>query len=142
MPSPERGGHKPDYRTFLTAYEQAWTRYQADPSEHNLAILQSGEEILVRELFRPGGFDLGQVVGTPGALAALQTAGHVPPEFLLRHKHQDWGELPEEDRLENERALRDGSRLFSAYSTRNEDKLWVITEWDRSATTMLLPEEY
>jgi hypothetical protein len=52
------------------------------------------------------------------------------------------GELPEEDVRENARALHDGTRLFSAYRTRTDEKLWVITEWDRSATTLLLPEEY
>ena len=64
------------------------------------------------------------------------------PGPRLRHKHGDWGDLSEEDRLENERALREGSRLLSTYSTRRADRLWVITEWDRSVTTMLLPEEY
>ena len=79
---------------------------------------------------------------TPGANDALLTAQHVPPEFLLRHMHGDWGELCAEDRRENERSLRVGSRLLSAYRTRREEKLWVITEWDRSVTTFLLPEEY
>ena len=53
-----------------------------------------------------------------------------------------YGELPEEDRRENEWSLANGARLFSAYATRREDKLWVITEWDRSVTTMLIPSEY
>ncbi len=142
MPNPERGAQPPDYRTFLTAYERAWQRYQQEPTPHNLDVLHAGQEILVRELVKPGKFDLGQLVGTPGAFAALAVAGHVPPEFLLRHKHGDWGELPEEDAWENDRALRDGGRLLSAYATRHEERLWVITEWDRSATTVLLPEEY
>jgi DNA invertase Pin-like site-specific DNA recombinase len=85
---------------------------------------------------------LGQIVGTPGAFAAMERGGHVPPEFLLRHKRGDWGALDEEDRAENERAVRDGSRSLSAYSTRLDERLWVITEWDRSATTLLLPSEY
>ncbi len=142
MPYPERGDRRPDYRTFLSAYDQAWRRHQHEPPPHNLSILHAGHEILVRELFRPGRFDLGQLVGTPGSFAALAVAGHVPPEFLLRHKHGDWGELGAEDRAENERALRYGGRLFSAYSTRREERLWVITEWDRRATTLLLPSEY
>ena len=79
---------------------------------------------------------------TTGASEALLTAQHVPPEFLLRHKHGDWGNLCAEDQRENERSLRLGNRLLSAYQTRQEDQLWVITEWDRSATTLLLPEEY
>ena len=52
------------------------------------------------------------------------------------------GELPEEDVRENEWSLENGARLFSAYRTRTDEKLWVITEWDRSVTTLLLPEEY
>ncbi len=82
------------------------------------------------------------IVGTPGALDAIEQAGQIPPEFFIRHKNGDWGELPEEDADANERALQDGTRLFSAYSTRRQETLWVITEADRSATTMLLPDEY
>ncbi len=142
MPQPEREPRRPDYRAYLVAYEQAWQRYQADPTPHNLSILHAGEEILIRELLKPGQFELGQLVMTPGAGEAIHAAGHIPPEFLLRHKNQDWGELPEEDVRENEWSLVHGARLFSAYSTRREEKLWVITEADRSATTLLLPEEY
>ena len=79
---------------------------------------------------------------TPGASAAMLAAQHVPPEFLLRHLHGEWGDLCAEDRRENERALRVGSRLLSTYRTRTEEKLWVITAGDRSATTLFLPEEY
>ncbi len=142
MPFPERGDRRPDYRTFLSAYDQAWRRHQREPTPDTLAVLKAGREILVRELFKPGRFALGQQVGTPGAFAALAAAGHVPPEFLLRHKHGDWGELPEEDAWENDRALREGGRLFSAYDTRAGARLLVITEWDRSATTLLKPDEY
>jgi hypothetical protein len=58
------------------------------------------------------------------------------------HKHGDWGELPPEDVAANEWAVLEGSRVFSAYRTRLDETLWVITEWDRSVTTLLLPEEY
>ena len=142
MPNPERGEPRVDYRTYLSAYAQARRRYQAEPTPHNLGILHAGEEILIRELFKPGRFELGQLVMTPGAGEAIQTAGHIPPEFLLRHKHGDWGDLPEEDVRENAWSLAHGARLFSAYATRREERLWVITEADRSATTLLLPAEY
>ena len=56
--------------------------------------------------------------------------------------HGDWGELPPEDVRENEWSLAHGARLFSSYRTRTDEKLWVITERDRSVTTLLLPEEY
>jgi hypothetical protein len=143
MPQPERDRRPTDYRAYLDAYARAWQRFQDRPSEENVRVLLAGEEILMRELLlKPGNFELGQLVSTPGAIEAMELAGHIPPEFLLRHKHGDWGELPPEDIAENERAVHEGSRIFSAYRTRREEKLWVITEWDRSVTTLLLPEEY
>jgi hypothetical protein len=88
-------------------------------------------------------FPLGQIVATPGALAALGKAGQTPLEFLSRHVKGDWGELEKEDREENELSLKKGFRLLSSYRTSAGDtKLWVITEADRSVTTILLPEEY
>lgn len=87
-------------------------------------------------------FPLGQVVATPGALMALIDAQQGPEEFLLRHITGDWGTLDEHDRKENELALRAGFRLFSAYQTDKGARIWVITEADRSVTTLLLPEEY
>lgn len=87
-------------------------------------------------------FELGQIVATPGALTALEEAGQYPWEFLDRHRRGDWGELCPEDRQENELSLREGFRLLSAYRTKKGVKIWIITEADRSATTLLLPEEY
>jgi hypothetical protein len=80
-------------------------------------------------------FGLGQIVATPGALLALEKAGQSPGEFLARHHSGDWGELEEEDRQENARSLEHGFRLLSAYKTVAREKLWVITEADRSVTT-------
>jgi len=87
-------------------------------------------------------FDLGQLVATPGALAALEKTGQNAMEFLSRHVSGDWGELPKEDKDENRMSLEKGFRLLSSYRTTAGDKLWVITEADRSITTLLLPEEY
>lgn len=87
-------------------------------------------------------FPLGQVVATPGALAALEESEQSPLEFILRHARGDWGDIPEEDVKENEFSLVNGFRLFSAYHTANGTKIYVITEWDRSVTTLLLPSEY
>lgn len=87
-------------------------------------------------------FVLGRVVATPGALEALAEAGQLPQEFLYRHMAGDWGKLDEHDRQMNEQALRYGGRLFSAYITKNGVKIWIITESDHSATTLLLPSEY
>ena len=87
-----------------------------------------------------GKFALGRVVATPGALAAI--SNEEIQAALSRHHYGDWGDLCEEDRAENERSLRDGFRLLSVYRTTAGVKFYIITEADRSATTVLLPEEY
>jgi hypothetical protein len=87
-------------------------------------------------------FSLGQTVATPGALAALCDAGQSPLEFLRRHQSGDWGELCDEDKRENELSLKHDFRILSAYRTARDVRLWVITEANRSVTTILLPEEY
>ncbi len=87
-------------------------------------------------------FPLGRVVATPGAIEALAKAGQNPWMFLHRHQFGDWGDMDPHDIQENERALQVGSRLFSAYTLANSIRLWVITEHDRSCTTLLLPLEY
>jgi hypothetical protein len=90
----------------------------------------------------PAKFPLGQVVATPGALAALQATGQSPLPFLQRHSQGDWGELDQEDVAENEFSLVNGLRILSAYSLSDGTRIWIITEADRSATTILLPSEY
>jgi hypothetical protein len=87
-------------------------------------------------------FDLGQIVATPGALAALEEANQSPSEFLARHVHGDWGMVDEHDQQANDDALRDGSRILSAYVLTTGVKIWIITEADRSSSCCLLPEEY
>lgn len=87
-------------------------------------------------------FPLGQVLATPGALESIEMAGQTPLEFIARHHVGDWGDLDDEDKQENELSLEQGYRLLSAYQTRLHVKIWVITEADRSATTVLLPSEY
>ena len=93
-------------------------------------------------------FSLGRIVATPGATEALQDAEQNPDHFLDLHVSGAWGDLGVEDRQANERAVaheddpEKRSRVFSAYCTGKNVKLWVITEHDRSVTTLLLPEEY
>lgn len=87
-------------------------------------------------------FRLGQLVGTPAALQALQDAEKDPLELLIRHVTGDWGDMDEEDKKENDLSVREGFRILSAYRLATGVKIWVITEADRSATTFLLPEEY
>jgi hypothetical protein len=142
MPTTEYEPRRPSYQDLLAAYARARETHEHNPSLHSEAVLETGLQFLIQELHRPGAFELGQLVMTPGANDTLQRARQLPLEFLLRHKNGDWGDLPPEDVRENERALRDGSRVFSSYLTRTEEKLWIITEWDRSATTLLLPEDY
>jgi hypothetical protein len=92
-------------------------------------------------------FTLGQVVGTPAALQAIEEAGQSPGFFLDRHVQGDWGEVCDEDKLLNDQALVDGSRLLSAYRTLKNTRIWIITEavgdnGKRESTTILLPEQY
>lgn len=87
-------------------------------------------------------FPLGLTVATPGALDALAESGEAPAAFVARHVAGDWGDLSREDKAANTLALVTGERILSAYRTARRVKLWVITEADRSATCILLPEEY
>jgi hypothetical protein len=75
-------------------------------------------------------------------LQALADSGEHPAHFLHRHQACDWGEVDSEDQKANDLALITGERLLSAYRTSTGTKLWIITEADRSATTILLPEDY
>lgn len=86
-------------------------------------------------------FPLGQVVATPGALELMDRLAINAADILARHQHGDWGAVPEEDARENQYAVEHGLRILSSYPY-GEDRIWIITEADRSATTLLLPEEY
>lgn len=87
-------------------------------------------------------FELGAVVATPGAMELLETIGRAPSDFLGRHVTGDFGELCEEDREANRLAIEDGARVLSSYEVAPGEKLWVITEADRSSTCLLRPFEY
>ena len=87
-------------------------------------------------------FSPGQIVATPGALALLEQANKSPLEFISRHFRGDWGDLGQDDKAENELSLKCGFRLMSSYQVTETEKLWIITEADRSVTTLLLPSEY
>jgi hypothetical protein len=87
-------------------------------------------------------FSLGTIVATPGAFNALEEAFESPLGLIMRHASGDWGDLRPEDYEENEESLKKGYRLFSSYKLRTGTKVWVITESDRSVTTILLPTEY
>lgn len=93
-------------------------------------------------------FRLGRVVATPGALQALEVANQTAIPFLQRHVCGDWGEVCAEDKQLNDEAIsHEGDedkqqRVLSCYLTAKNERIWIITEWDRSATTLLLPSEY
>ena len=87
-------------------------------------------------------FPPGRILATPGTLAALEEAGAIPSIFLKRQLTGDWGEIDDHDGRENELSVVQGFRLLSAYTLSNGTRLRVITEADRSATTVLLPSEY
>jgi hypothetical protein len=82
------------------------------------------------------------LVATPGALDALTRTGENPLRYLARHATGDWGDVGADDHAANDRALVDGERLLSAYRLADGTRIWIITEADRSVSTLLLPEEY
>jgi hypothetical protein len=85
-------------------------------------------------------FQLGQIVATPNALNHL-TQDDIR-SGIIRHQSGDWGDLDADDRKENDLSLERGTRLLSAYLASNGTKFWIITEADKSSTTVLLPEDY
>lgn len=88
-------------------------------------------------------FALGQLVATPAALALLASFGVSSAELLMRHQSGDWGEVPPEDARENDLSVREGFRVISSYPMGEEgERVWIITEADRSSTCILLPAEY
>ena len=86
-------------------------------------------------------FELGRVVATPAALEALEVSGVSPSRLLARQQSGDWGEVPRDDARENERSVKHGFRILSSYPA-GDDRIWIITEADRSSTCLLLPSEY
>lgn len=87
-------------------------------------------------------FPLGEVYLTIGAREALEESSQTAIEFLARHSIGDWGIVGKEDWQENESAIEAGFRILSAYKTLKGEKIWIITEADRSSTTCLKPTEY
>ena len=87
-------------------------------------------------------FPFGQLVATPGVLRAFEVAGESPLAYLNRHLSGDWGEVDEHHRAENEYSLQHDLRLLSAFSLSSGERVWIVTEADRSSTCILLPEEY
>jgi hypothetical protein len=87
-------------------------------------------------------FFLGSIVATPGAIATLEEQGVAPRTLIDRHVSGDWLEMSADDQRSNLEAIERGSRVFSRYTLANQAIIWIITEADRSSTTILLPDEY
>ena len=87
-------------------------------------------------------FALGGLYVTTGAAAALDEAGEQPLTYIARHARGDWGDVCAEDAAANERSITQGFRILSAYTLKSGGRLYVITEADRSATTVLMSDEY
>lgn len=88
-------------------------------------------------------FEHGQLVATPGALELLGELEISPSLLLERHLSGDWGQVPKEDARENELSVRQGYRVVSSYDVGDDgDRIWIVTEADRSSTCLLLPSEY
>jgi hypothetical protein len=92
-------------------------------------------------------FPLGKLLATPGALQALAESGESPAQFLDRHAKGDWGEVNANDGRLNDKAVRDGGEILSNFRTAKSERIWIITaaadnSGYRSATTILLPNEY
>lgn len=87
-------------------------------------------------------FSPGRIVATPGALAALEENNCSPLTLLARHSRGDWGDVPPEDAQLNDMALQSDGRLLSSYVIGPDTRIWIISEWDRSVTTVLMPQEY
>ena len=87
-------------------------------------------------------FKLGRIFATPAALEVIADAKGSIVDLLCRHVRGDWGDLSESDRQQNELSVEAGLRILSSYVLPNQQTVWVITEWDRLATTFLLPGDY
>lgn len=126
------------YQEFKRAHVAGWRdRWSITAEEIRFFVLSrvTRDEPPAKALFHPG-----QILSTPGVLDRVPQGDLL--HALTRHLTGDWGDLDEHDWHANEAALKDGSRLLSAYVTSNGVRFWIITESDRSATTSLLPEEY
>ncbi len=104
------------------------------PTPENRPTVAETSESALRNL------ELGQIVATSNAVSQLPNSAILIA--LGRHCSCDWGEVCEEDRQANEFGLRNGERILSVYRTGAGVKFWIITEWDRSITTVLMPEDY
>lgn len=120
--------------------EEARSYAEAPRDDHIFPKLETVRAWLERNRELAPRFELGKVYMTPGAQAEIPHAETLIA--LARHVTADWGDCGEKDWRENDYSLGEALRLFSVYHSTAGNKFWVITEADRSSTTLLLPEEY
>ena len=99
-------------------------------------------EALFISLVQNSRFPPGQIVMTAGVDELVKQGRLNPSVYLHRHLNGDWGDLDADDKRLNDAALEQGDRVLSSYQVTPDLKVWIITEWDRSVTTVLLPHEY
>ena len=87
-------------------------------------------------------FHLGNIVSTTHSFEHCEKNRFALFSYLVRHANGDWGDVCKEDWKSNDEALKNGERLLSEYKLPDDRRIWIITEWDRSATTLLFPEDY
>lgn len=87
-------------------------------------------------------FNFGNVVATTPLFEYCKSRGFSLLPYLVRHANCDWGDVCKEDWESNDEAVKNGLRLLSEYKLPDGKRIWIITEWDRSATTLLFPEDY
>ena len=142
MSERERFGF-PEWQAPLTEYQRAFERYHANPgSLATTAFLDRAITRLEAAYRRPGLFELGRVALSDGACEALVSGKHLAEEFLIRHKHGDWGLAEREDAALNRTAVRRAGEVTSRYQTRGEAELWISTRGDRSTTHLFTRDEY
>lgn len=123
--------------------EEILSRLEKDQAEDPRRVKKGLENLLVFATGKVGLFHLGRIVATPGAIGVLETEKAEMGAYLARHWIGDWGDMPKAGKAANDRALNDSTRIFSGYLLpKTGMKIWIITEADRSMTTILLPSEY
>jgi hypothetical protein len=125
---------------YLAGVEKEYAKLSSEERPGHIfrvaLVLRSCEQLGYERL------ELGELCITPNAADAIERSKQEPWEFLSRHSVGDWGDVCFDDWQENNASLKTGLRIFSSYETNSGERLWIITEADRSLTTFVLPDDY
>ena len=131
------------WRRCLEDYRRAFAAYHANPASLATTAFLDRAIVRLEEASRaPGLFELGLVALSHGAVAELSRTKHLAEEFLIRHKHGDWGNVTEDEARNNRYAVIRDDQITSRYETRSGSGLWVMTYGNRAATHLYTPEEH